>query len=126
MAADALAKTVQRGIAGVDDHHRQPGLQAGDGNAAAHGACPKNRNRGNHPSVPLGFDDKGNALPATDAHRCKAIAPAVALQLMDQLDQNDRARGPDRIERGLPLADVDQTRLYTTGPEGFIDYPGVS
>ncbi|MEV0086545.1 hypothetical protein [Saccharopolyspora sp. NPDC050642] len=28
-----------------------------------------------------------------------------------------------RIATGAPLAEIDETRLYTNGPEGYTDYP---
>ncbi len=38
----------------------------------------------------------------------------------------DFISNPDLVERlrqGVELAEVDQMRIYTEGPEGFIDYP---
>src|SRR5207342_1811139 len=50
------------------------------------------------------LEDRGDALPAADAHRVERVPAAGALELVQRLDHQDGPGGTDRVAEGDPAA----------------------
>src|SRR6185437_15429430 len=58
------------------------------------------------------LEDRGDALPAADAHRHQRVAPADPLQLVQRLDGDQRAGRADRMaERNARAVRVQLRRI---------------
>src|SRR6185437_16597710 len=64
------------------------------------------------------LEDRGDALPAADAHRVERVPAAGALELVQRLDDQDGAGGADRVAERDPAA----VRVDALG--GQVQFPG--